>query len=345
MYKRLLQEEGNNSFSMPRAQVIMALNCNSESLWAFSIGLYFFQVTDYSCTCYSHKTCSSHSYAVWFHLWTLCDSQAGCCGAALWSRVLVGQKSGVGWARSPTAEQRKDFGSGTQLWDWNRRGPNVSLQMKSPFRTVSPLRAWLQHLSLSFFMTSLITIIWPNPNHDVSTPVQWSSMGQKAVGLSALIVSAINVIADWGKLYTAFLICWTSCLEGGVIFQLQENHEKEIFCCCLTDFHTDKWKQSMEVTSPRTSIFHFSRVKIPSLEWDQLYWETELEFRYLHWYGGLLHTAYRTCNQSCLDNTDISLSLWEPSQCDRLPVDSCSHICHTCNPNFESFFFHSKRWN
>lgn len=142
-----------------------------------------------------------------------------------------------------------------------------------------------------------------------------------------------------------FLICWTSCLEGGVIFQLQENHEKEIFCCCLTDFHTDKWKQSMEVTSPRTSIFPFSRVKIPSLEWDQLYWETELEFRYLHWYGGLLHTAYRTCNQSCLDNTDISLSLWEPSQCDRLPVDSCSHICHTCNPNFESFFFHSKRWN
>lgn len=54
-------------------------------------------------------------------------------------------------------------------------------------------------------------------------------------------------------------------MEGGVIFQLQENDEKEIFCCCLTDFHTDKWKQSMEVTSLGTSIFPFPHVKILSL--------------------------------------------------------------------------------
>lgn len=110
MYKRLLQEEGNNSFSMPRAQVIMALNCNSESIWAFSIGLYFFQVTNYSPTRYSHKMGCSHSYTVWLHPWTLCDSHTGCCGAALISEQ-VGQKSGVGWARSSRAE------GGLWIWD------------------------------------------------------------------------------------------------------------------------------------------------------------------------------------------------------------------------------------
>lgn len=200
MYKRLLQEEGNNSFSMPRAQVIMALNCNSESIWAFSIGLYFFQVTDYSPTRYSHKMCCSHSYTVWLHPWTLCDSQAAvgqlsglrAGGAELWCRMSTELKSRGRTLALGLCHETDTGESQMGACKWNHH---------SGF---SHLRFWLQNLSLSLFMTPLITTIWPNPNHNICIPVQWSVTGQKAVLLSTLRVSHVILICDWGKLYTVF---------------------------------------------------------------------------------------------------------------------------------------------
>lgn len=106
--------------------------------------------------------------------------------------------------------------------------------------------------------------------------------------------------------------------------------------CSLTDFYTYKWKQSIEVTSPETSIFSFSHMKNSQPRMRSTLWGNWTRIQMLaliRWYffldlitvtvcwkgrnwilllGSffLLLTASKTCNQSCLDNTDINLYFW-----------------------------------